>query len=83
MTRVFAVASLLLAWPGLAAACAVCYEPNAETRAAFLGTTVFLSLLPLAMIGGLVYWLVLRVRAFKALEADTTAPVPAPQSGAV
>ena len=38
-------------------ACSVCFDSNAERRAAFLGTTVLLSLLPLGMLGSLVYWL--------------------------
>lgn len=83
MARAWGAALLLLCCPGLSLACAVCYEPNAGTRAAFLGTTLFLSLLPLAMIGGLVYWLVLRVRAFKALESSAPPPMPAPPRGAV
>lgn len=52
------LALALRAQPALA--CTVCFDPNAERRAAFLGTTAFLSLLPLALIGGLVY--VLRQR---------------------
>ena len=37
-------------------ACPVCFQGN-ENRLAFLITTVFLSLLPLGLIGGVVYWL--------------------------
>jgi hypothetical protein len=40
-----------------ALACSVCFDQNAERRAAFLSTTAFLSLLPLALIAGLVYTL--------------------------
>jgi hypothetical protein len=38
-------------------ACAVCFDQNAERRSAFMSTTAFLSLLPLALLGGLVYLL--------------------------
>lgn len=46
----------LLALPAVAEACAVCGAAD-RNRAAFLGTTIFLSLLPLGMIGGGVLWL--------------------------
>jgi len=57
--------SLALAWftiavfPDAAAACSVCYAGAEESRKAFLFTAVLLSLLPLSMIGALV-WLVWR-----------------------
>lgn len=54
-------ASLLL--PRIAAACAVCSAGrDDETRLAFLLTTLFLSVLPLAVVGGAVWWLVRRSR---------------------
>lgn len=49
------IALALRAEPAIA--CAVCFDQNAERRTAFLATTVVLSLLPLAMIGSLVWWL--------------------------
>jgi protein SCO1/2 len=39
-----------------AAACSVCFSATDENRNAFLGTTVFLSLLPLALLAGLAWW---------------------------
>ena len=54
--------SLALAWlaiavlPDAAAACSVCYAGAEESRKAFLFTTVLLSVLPLAMIGALAWW---------------------------
>lgn len=39
--------------PAVAWACPVCFDPRETSRAAFLGTTAFLSLLPLAMMGGI------------------------------
>jgi hypothetical protein len=51
----------VLAWLGLtphaALACSVCYSANDGNRLAFLLTTIFLSFLPLGIIGGVVYWL--------------------------
>jgi hypothetical protein len=47
----------LMAVPNAAWACSVCYSANEGNRWAFFTTTVFLSLLPLAMVGGIVYWL--------------------------
>jgi|KBSSwiStaDraftv2_1062776.scaffolds.fasta_scaffold458587_3 high-affinity Fe2+/Pb2+ permease len=53
----FALAAL---WPALALACPVCGGGGGEsprTQAAFFNTTVLLSLLPLGLIGGGVWWL--------------------------
>lgn len=43
--------------PEAAAACPVCFDPREENRLAFLGTTIFLSLLPLGMVFGAGMWL--------------------------
>lgn len=56
------VAALLVALPGAAHACPVCFDPREENRAAFFATTVFLSLLPLGMVAGVVLWLRRRMR---------------------
>ena len=55
--------------PEAAAACSVCYGGEEESRSAFILTTVFLSVLPLAMIGSLVWWIARRVRAVEAPRA--------------
>ena len=57
------VLAFALAWlvPAAALACPVCFDANEANRDAFLGTTILLSLLPLAFIGA-VLW-VLRKRA--------------------
>lgn len=47
----------VLAMPAWAAACAVCAPGDEESRSAFIWTTVFLSVLPPGMVGGLVWWL--------------------------
>lgn len=65
MTRLLeiAVVAALLAAPDLARACAVCTGGSTEeVRYAFLWTTGFLSVLPLALIGGLVFFLRRRAR---------------------
>jgi hypothetical protein len=43
----------------------VCFTGDEATVAAFIGTTVFLSLLPLMLIGGGVWWLWRRARRFE------------------
>jgi hypothetical protein len=52
----------------VADACAVCFSGRDETRAAFLATTLGLSALPLAMIGGLAFWLRRRALALREQE---------------
>jgi hypothetical protein len=67
-----AIAVLAIA-PEAAYACSVCSAGrDDETRAAFIGTTVLLSVLPLALIGGMAWWVRRRSRAL----ADRT---PAPR----
>ena len=41
----------VLILPDVAHACPVCFDPREENRFAFVATTVFLSLLPLSLIG--------------------------------
>jgi CHASE3 domain sensor protein len=65
----------------VASACPVCFDPREENRLAFLLTTLFLTLTPLALMGGAVYWLYRRykqvadelAREDQALEAVETA----------
>jgi len=61
---------LVLALPDVAHACPVCFDPREENRFAFLATTVFLSLVPLGMVGGVGLWLRKRARALKGLPPD-------------
>ena len=43
---------------GVALACPVCFSAKDEAqRQAFFDTTIFLTLLPLALIGGIAYWI--------------------------
>ena len=50
------LASLTLMVPSLAAACPVCGANSAVDPKALLVMTIIMSLLPLAMIGGVVWW---------------------------
>jgi len=53
-----AAAVLALAWAAdLAYACPSCASPLEENRQAFVDTTVFLTVVPHAMMGGFVWWL--------------------------
>ena len=65
MKRV-ALAALIGTWllPAVALACPVCFSATEANRGAYLGTTVFLSLLPLAVIGSVLVFL--RVRSKQA-----------------
>lgn len=69
-----AVAAVFL-FPESAQACAVCFDMKAETRWAFVATTVFLSLLPLGMIGGGIYWLWRRARMLAEEEGTLEPPI--------
>ena len=70
------VTSVLGALPRAAAACAVCTAGrDDETQAAFLWTTLFLSVLPLAMVGGLVVFFVRRARKLRDRESAEGANV--------
>lgn len=55
-------AALVLLAPALAFACPVCGVGSEANRRAFVGSTIFLSLLPLTLIGGLIGWGIWRVR---------------------
>ena len=60
-------AALFLAAPEAAEACSVCSAAQDDSvREAFLVTTVFLSVLPLLLVGGFAWWLRRRVRELDA-----------------
>lgn len=46
----------------LAYACPSCASPLEENRQAFVDTTIFLTVVPLMMIGGLIWWIRRKVR---------------------
>ena len=60
----------ILFGPGLAEACSVCFSARDENRTAFLVTTIFLSVLPLALIGSAIWWLWRRIQ-----QLETARPV--------
>jgi hypothetical protein len=68
--------------PELASACAVCSAGrDDESRFAFLMMTIFMSVTPLALIGGLVYWIRRRHLALEAREEGApSTPHPARQN---
>lgn len=55
--------------PALALACPVCFNAREETRKAFFWTMVLLTVLPLGLIGGTLWWLWRRVKAGAALTS--------------
>lgn len=62
--------ALVVCSPGLAWACSVCGGgANDQTQVGFLAGTLLLSLLPLALIGGIVLWLRGRARRITAQQA--------------
>jgi hypothetical protein len=70
------VSALLLsvAWAAdLAYACPSCASPLEENRQAFVDTTIFLTLVPLMMMGGFIWWL---RRRFRAMDEAPEIPVP-------
>ncbi len=71
-------AALLGAWllPAIALACPVCGLPPQETRWAYQLMSVIMSLLPLAMIGGGIAFLVYRVKKAEAAEQALLQPKP-------
>lgn len=74
-----ALAAALLALPGAAEACSVCFSTTEENRMAFLVTTGLLSVLPLSILGGVGFWL---RRHLRELERHHDAARRAPDPGA-
>jgi hypothetical protein len=80
-TRWFAAAgALAVVWsPRIGWACSVCTAGRDEAnRVAFIATTAFLTILPLLMIGGVAWWLCVRVRRHGDSTASAVRPQPAP-----
>ena len=71
----------LSAAPRVAQACAVCSSGREDdVQFAFIATTVFLSVLPLGMLGGAVWWLRRRLRELEASQARREAGLAAAAS---
>ena len=72
-----ALVALLVLAPRIALACPVCMGGRDDaTRAAFLLTTAFLTVLPLALIGGVVWWLTRRARTLEQQRGASGAAAP-------
>ena len=57
------LALAILLFPGLASACAMCFQATSEAnRIAFLVTTVLLTFMPLILIGGLIGYFAVTAR---------------------
>jgi hypothetical protein len=66
---------------GVALACPVCFSAKDEAqRQAFFDTTIFLTLLPLALIGGIAYWIFKRSVSLAAEEAAETSAAAADEA---
>lgn len=79
-----ALALLVVFLPEIALACSVCGgSGTAETRWAFRLTTLFMSVLPLVMVGGIVGWLWRRARALESAPARPPVRRPAPAASPV
>ena len=71
-----AVAVVAVAWAAnLAYACPSCASPLEENRQAFVDTTVFLTVVPLMMIGGFIWWLRRKIR-----EMDDAPEITVPEN---
>ena len=60
VAKVFTLLAIVIAalsYPMPAFACAVCAAARDENRVAFIVTTGIMSFIPLALIGGLVWWI--------------------------
>lgn len=69
------VASIAVAMPRVVSACAVCTSGrDDESNTAFLISTIFLSLLPLAALGTLVFVLWRRIRLLEGADARAAEP---------
>jgi peptidoglycan/LPS O-acetylase OafA/YrhL len=71
-----AVVAVAMLMPKVALACPVCFDPRDENRFAFLGTTIFLSLLPLGMVGAMVTWVRQRSRKLDEEQATSAGSTP-------
>ena len=65
------MAAFLLLAPRASLACAVCMSGREEaSQWAFIGTTIGLSLLPVSLVGGMIWWIRRRLRRLEAEESE-------------
>jgi hypothetical protein len=70
------VSTVALLVPRLAAACAVCFTGRAdETRIAFIATAGLLTVLPMLLIGSLVWWLRRRAQQIRDEHESASAAI--------
>ena len=69
-TLPFAIALALLVLPELAAACSVCTTGSSESAGTFLAMTIFMTTLPFAAVGTVIFFL---RRRFRQMEAEREA----------
>jgi hypothetical protein len=70
---VLAATAALLA-PRAALACAVCFSGAENSRIAFLVTTIFMTALPLVLVGGFAWWLRRRSLALERAARPSASP---------
>ena len=76
-----ALLALLVLAPRIVLACPVCMGGRDDaTRTAFLLTTLFLTVLPLALIGGVVWWLTRRAHTLEQQRSGGAARRPGDES---
>jgi len=68
--------ALALLVPGAAEACSVCFSTTEENRWAFIGTTVFMSVLPLGILFGIGTWLRSKVLEMERHHEAARLPTP-------
>ena len=75
-----ALAGVLWLAPQVSEACPVCFSGRDETRIAFVVTTIFMTGLPLSMIGGLVWWFRRQAIRLQRSQLETQEPSPSESS---
>lgn len=72
---------IALLWPSVGQACAVCGSVGDGSKAAFLISTIAMSLLPLGMFAGGLLWLRRRARQHAARAQEAAGTAREPQAG--
>ena len=76
LARSWVLALVFVALPAFASACPVCFDARVQTRVAYFATAGLLTLLPFALVGGLLAYVRVRSRERDLLEAAAAAPAP-------
>jgi len=72
------VALAVMSWSGAGLACPSCVDPRDATTNALLGSTVFLSLVPLIFLFSVAAWVIRAERAATRAEAEDAVDVSQP-----